>query len=228
MGFEPGAFGLPRQRYLGIFPCPVHSLLKFEGSVYDGPLAVSCPAGTSWRCPDQLSLAETGSTNYQLLSVCGVGSPFSHPTQVIHYISSHSIRPAGRLAGFSNLETSFRDFGRVTLRQADLPVLHIPIGRASKKMRNATGGTNNLHLNSQPNLKEQTKPVREGMIIPMDPSLAPPLIFGRIERYKKPVISVCCWHVHCEECWLHTLGAKKLCPQCNMITSPSDLRRIYM
>ncbi|GLH08326.1 Uncharacterized protein GBIM_13583 [Gryllus bimaculatus] len=26
-----------------------------------------------------------------------------------------------------------------------------------------------------------------------------------MERYKKPVISVCCWHVHCEECWLHTL-----------------------
>ncbi|XP_054286469.1 E3 ubiquitin-protein ligase RNF220-like [Macrosteles quadrilineatus] len=49
-----------------------------------------------------------------------------------------------------------------------------------------------------------------------------------MKNYKKPVISVCCWHVHCEECWLHTLGAKKLCPQCNMITSPSDLRRIYL
>ncbi|XP_075219801.1 E3 ubiquitin-protein ligase ari-2 isoform X2 [Lycorma delicatula] len=49
-----------------------------------------------------------------------------------------------------------------------------------------------------------------------------------MEHYKKPVISICCWHVHCEECWLHTLGAKKLCPQCNMITSPSDLRRIYL
>lgn len=49
-----------------------------------------------------------------------------------------------------------------------------------------------------------------------------------MERYKTPVISVCCWHVHCEVCWLQTLGAKKLCPQCNMITSPSDLRRIYM
>ncbi|XP_072750293.1 E3 ubiquitin-protein ligase Rnf220 isoform X3 [Anoplolepis gracilipes] len=49
-----------------------------------------------------------------------------------------------------------------------------------------------------------------------------------MEPYKKPVTSVCCWHVHCEQCWLHTLGAKKLCPQCNMITSPSDLRRIYM
>ncbi|XP_063219786.1 E3 ubiquitin-protein ligase Rnf220-like isoform X2 [Bacillus rossius redtenbacheri] len=49
-----------------------------------------------------------------------------------------------------------------------------------------------------------------------------------MELYKKPVISICCWHVHCEECWLHTLGAKKLCPQCNMITSPADLRRIYM
>ncbi|KAL1110449.1 hypothetical protein AAG570_007980, partial [Ranatra chinensis] len=49
-----------------------------------------------------------------------------------------------------------------------------------------------------------------------------------MEHYKKPLISICCWHVHCEQCWLHTLGAKKLCPQCNMITSPSDLRRIYL
>lgn len=49
-----------------------------------------------------------------------------------------------------------------------------------------------------------------------------------MERYRTPVISVCCWHVHCEECWLQTLGAKKLCPQCNMITSPGDLRKIYM
>lgn len=49
-----------------------------------------------------------------------------------------------------------------------------------------------------------------------------------MERYRTPVISVCCWHVHCEVCWLQTLGAKKLCPQCNMITSPTDLRRIYM
>ncbi|XP_066152892.1 E3 ubiquitin-protein ligase RNF220-like [Euwallacea fornicatus] len=49
-----------------------------------------------------------------------------------------------------------------------------------------------------------------------------------MERYKTPVISVCCWHVHCEQCWLQTLGAKKLCPQCNMITSSADLRKIYM
>lgn len=49
-----------------------------------------------------------------------------------------------------------------------------------------------------------------------------------MERYRTPVISVCCWHVHCEQCWLQTLGAKKLCPQCNMITSAADLRKIYM
>lgn len=49
-----------------------------------------------------------------------------------------------------------------------------------------------------------------------------------MERYRNPVISVCCWHVHCEQCWLQTLGAKKLCPQCNMITSPADLRKIFM
>ncbi|XP_076319440.1 E3 ubiquitin-protein ligase RNF220-like isoform X2 [Tachypleus tridentatus] len=49
-----------------------------------------------------------------------------------------------------------------------------------------------------------------------------------MESYTHPVVSVCCWHVHCEECWLRTLGAKKLCPQCNIITSPNDLRRIYL
>lgn len=49
-----------------------------------------------------------------------------------------------------------------------------------------------------------------------------------MEPYIKPVVSVCCWHVHCQDCWLKTLGAKKLCPQCNSITGASDLRRIYL
>lgn len=48
------------------------------------------------------------------------------------------------------------------------------------------------------------------------------------DDFKNAVVSICCWHVHCEECWLHTLGCRKLCPQCNMITSASDLRRIYL
>ncbi|XP_053680140.1 E3 ubiquitin-protein ligase Rnf220 [Anopheles nili] len=49
-----------------------------------------------------------------------------------------------------------------------------------------------------------------------------------MDDFRKPIVSICCWHVYCEECWLHTLGAKKLCPQCSMITSPTDLRRIYL
>lgn len=49
-----------------------------------------------------------------------------------------------------------------------------------------------------------------------------------LDDYKNPAISVACWHVHCEECWLRSLGARKLCPQCNLITTPKDLRRIYM
>lgn len=49
-----------------------------------------------------------------------------------------------------------------------------------------------------------------------------------MDEFRVPVVSICCWHVHCEECWLRTLGARKLCPQCNMITSATDLRRIYM
>ncbi|KAF2078107.1 hypothetical protein CYY_000578 [Polysphondylium violaceum] len=46
--------------------------------------------------------------------------------------------------------------------------------------------------------------------------------------YKIPVASIQCWHVHCEECWLNTLAFKKLCPQCNIITTPQDLRKIYL
>ncbi|XP_070194130.1 E3 ubiquitin-protein ligase Rnf220-like, partial [Littorina saxatilis] len=49
-----------------------------------------------------------------------------------------------------------------------------------------------------------------------------------MNQYQEPLVSIQCWHVHCEKCWFHTLGAKKLCPQCNMITSPSDLRRIFL
>ncbi|KAI8379572.1 uncharacterized protein BYT42DRAFT_331638 [Radiomyces spectabilis] len=49
-----------------------------------------------------------------------------------------------------------------------------------------------------------------------------------LEPYKTPVVSIVCWHVHCEQCWLQTLGSKKLCPQCQKITTPADLRRIYL
>lgn len=49
-----------------------------------------------------------------------------------------------------------------------------------------------------------------------------------LDDFKKPAVSICCWHVHCEECWLYTLGCRKLCPQCNMITTATDLRRIYL
>uniref|UniRef100_A0AAV2KX68 E3 ubiquitin-protein ligase RNF220 n=1 Tax=Knipowitschia caucasica TaxID=637954 RepID=A0AAV2KX68_KNICA len=48
-----------------------------------------------------------------------------------------------------------------------------------------------------------------------------------MDSYTTPLTSIQCWHVHCEECWLRTLGAKKLCPQCNTITSPGDLRRVF-
>lgn len=31
-----------------------------------------------------------------------------------------------------------------------------------------------------------------------------------------------------QECWLRAMGAKKLCPQCKVIVTPKDLRRIYL
>ncbi|TFK01400.1 mitochondrial peptide methionine sulfoxide reductase [Platysternon megacephalum] len=49
-----------------------------------------------------------------------------------------------------------------------------------------------------------------------------------LDSYSVPLTSIQCWHIHCEQCWLRTLGSKKLCPQCNAITSPADLRRVYL
>ncbi|KAI9283359.1 hypothetical protein BY458DRAFT_530983 [Sporodiniella umbellata] len=49
-----------------------------------------------------------------------------------------------------------------------------------------------------------------------------------LEPYKTALTSIVCWHVHCERCWLQTLGTKKLCPQCQKITTPADLRRVYL
>ncbi|KAF9353779.1 hypothetical protein BGX26_008449 [Mortierella sp. AD094] len=49
-----------------------------------------------------------------------------------------------------------------------------------------------------------------------------------LEPYTIPLTSIVCWHVHCENCWMKTLGSKKLCPQCQKITLPKDLRRIYL
>ncbi|KAL5038524.1 hypothetical protein RTP6_005820 [Batrachochytrium dendrobatidis] len=49
-----------------------------------------------------------------------------------------------------------------------------------------------------------------------------------MDPYIEPLASTVCWHVHCQACWLHTLATKRLCPQCQKITSPNDLRRIYL
>lgn len=46
--------------------------------------------------------------------------------------------------------------------------------------------------------------------------------------YVDPVISINCWHASCSGCWLRVLGAKKLCPKCNEIVTPSQLRKIFL
>ncbi|XP_037302637.1 E3 ubiquitin-protein ligase Rnf220 [Manduca sexta] len=47
-------------------------------------------------------------------------------------------------------------------------------------------------------------------------------------QYTSPAVSIQCWHVYCEVCWLQSLKSKKICPQCNAITTAQHLRRIYM
>lgn len=49
-----------------------------------------------------------------------------------------------------------------------------------------------------------------------------------LNPYTDPTVSITCWHVHCKDCWLATLGAKRVCPQCSYIISPEELRRIFL
>lgn len=49
-----------------------------------------------------------------------------------------------------------------------------------------------------------------------------------LNGYVTPVVSVQCFHVYCEGCWLLALREQKLCPQCRLITQPTDLRRVYL
>lgn len=85
--------------------------------------------------------------------------------------------------------------------------------------------TNNYDMSSQQHIIESLK----SKIIEYEKYLKnKPKCLICMDDFKTPVCSICCWHVHCEECWLKTLGSRKVCPQCNMITSPNDLRRIFM
>ncbi|CAL4067533.1 unnamed protein product [Meganyctiphanes norvegica] len=47
-------------------------------------------------------------------------------------------------------------------------------------------------------------------------------------EYERPAVSVVCWHVLCEACWAHSLGAKGECPQCSHSVVPEDLRPIHL
>ncbi|KAG1873740.1 hypothetical protein DFJ58DRAFT_759950 [Suillus subalutaceus] len=49
-----------------------------------------------------------------------------------------------------------------------------------------------------------------------------------LSQYTDPTVSTGCWHTCCRECWLRCLGATKLCPMCQRITSAAELRRVYM
>lgn len=49
-----------------------------------------------------------------------------------------------------------------------------------------------------------------------------------MDCYHNPLVSVKCWHVYCDKCWLKALATKKVCPKCKDITSPGDLRKIFL
>ncbi|CAB4059907.1 unnamed protein product [Lepeophtheirus salmonis] len=45
---------------------------------------------------------------------------------------------------------------------------------------------------------------------------------------KNPVVSIGCWHIQCQRCWLISLGTNKSCSQCSVTSVPQDLRRVFL
>ncbi|CAF0838738.1 unnamed protein product, partial [Didymodactylos carnosus] len=56
----------------------------------------------------------------------------------------------------------------------------------------------------------------------------PPKCLVCLESCVKPCVSTVCWHINCEECWMKCLKEKKLCPQCDAVTAPEHLRKIFL
>lgn len=48
-----------------------------------------------------------------------------------------------------------------------------------------------------------------------------------MSAFVEPTVSVNCWHVLCSECWLKSLAFKRVCPCCQVIVAPTELRLIY-
>ncbi|CAF3820515.1 unnamed protein product [Rotaria sp. Silwood1] len=57
--------------------------------------------------------------------------------------------------------------------------------------------------------------------------LDPPKCVVCMESCIKPCVSLICWHINCEECWLKYLNEKNICPQCHLQTTSKNLRRIF-
>ncbi|CAF3593005.1 unnamed protein product [Adineta steineri] len=57
--------------------------------------------------------------------------------------------------------------------------------------------------------------------------LDPPKCVICMESCVKPCVSLVCWHINCEECWLKYLNEKNSCPQCHLKTTSDNLRRIF-
>jgi hypothetical protein len=49
-----------------------------------------------------------------------------------------------------------------------------------------------------------------------------------LSSHETPLSSFTCWHFHCKDCWIRSLSVKRVCPQCQVITSPAKLRQIYL
>ncbi len=112
------------------------------------------------------------------------------------------------------------------LRAAALPKQKAPTRRAVSEGNDdgddepvaGPSNVNGKHYDDPDSLRRENRLLRQQL----------PLCNVCMDAFTKPVVSVACWHVHCEQCWLRALGAKKLCPQCKVIVRARDLRRIYL
>ncbi|CAF4827082.1 unnamed protein product [Rotaria sp. Silwood1] len=95
----------------------------------------------------------------------------------------------------------------------------------------STSGTTSLSCQESFNSDQRYSPSTQTDISytksPNVSELDPPKCVVCMESCVKPCVSINCWHINCEECWIKHFNEKKVCPQCNLPITLDNIRRIF-
>lgn len=187
-------------------------------------------------CPicDRIIIGDMDEINSHIDECVGLESTTATPEN--NSTASTAPPPLIRTSSLINIDEEDAGFGRCQYGEEDIERVLRKDAASHKQKQSST----TEEAEEAANVQFMQQILTTG---PLSPSLGrlKPLIQSLLNQLATvPKCAVCwetlrmpaaastnCWHVFCEDCWLRTLGNKRLCPQCATITNPPDLRRVF-